>query len=55
MADWINDEFSIEEEEFVAVSNDLSIVDEISHKDARRKLEMLLEEKQLQDDLDDYY
>lgn len=55
MTEWVDDEFCINEEEFVDVKNDLSSSDDLNHQDARRRLEMLLEEKQLREDLDDYY
>jgi len=55
MRDWINDEICIDEEEFVDVDNELVSSDKSLLLDARRRLEMILEEKQLQEDIDDYH
>lgn len=55
MRDWIDEEYCIDEEEFVDEDNDLSGSDDVKPLDARRRLEMLLEEKQLLDDIDDFH
>ena len=55
MSDWLDEEYRIDEEEYADVDNELKSTDESHHYDARRRLEMLLEEKQLLDDLDDYH
>lgn len=55
MNNWIDNEFCVDEEEFVDVDNELGGSSSSNKLDARRRLEMLLDEKRLLDDLDDYH
>ncbi|WP_367606376.1 PA3496 family putative envelope integrity protein [Legionella sp. W05-934-2] len=54
MREWISDDYNLDEEEFVDVENELDSSDEIKHIDARKRLERMLEEKQLREDIEDY-
>jgi len=55
MKNWNDDGFCTDEEEFVDVDDELVALESTNKLDARRRLEMMLEEKKLLDDIDDFH
>lgn len=55
MTNWLSDDDLVDEDVFVSTENELTGSESYTYRDKRRQLEMLLDEKKLQDDLDDYY
>ncbi len=51
----MSDDFSAAEDSIVEVDDALTSVEKKQPLEARKRLEMMLEEKRLRDDLDDYF